>query len=118
MEAWAINRPAPDRGPSVLVCARLLGYMIMHAPIHEGRDNISNEISSCHNFQEMVIAACKYIDHFVRCCECGLKDIIILLLISSHASKPQLDLLKALLPLQAHTLLGRRSATWRTHSDT
>jgi hypothetical protein len=76
MEAWAINRPAPDHGPSVLVCARLLGYMIIHAPIHEGRDNISNEIASCHNFREIGMVACKYIDHFVRCCECGVKDIL------------------------------------------
>jgi hypothetical protein len=49
--------------------------MLIHAPIHEGHNNISNKIASCHNCQEMGMVACKYIDHFVRCCECGIKDI-------------------------------------------
>jgi len=49
--------------------------MLIHAPIHEGHNNISNKISSCHNCQEMGMVACKYIDHFVCCCECGIKDI-------------------------------------------
>lgn len=31
--------------PSLLVCSRLLGYMMTHAPVHEGRDNISSAVT-------------------------------------------------------------------------
>ena len=75
MEAYALGLPPQDRGPSVLVCARFLGYMILHAPPGQGRNNISTEIASCNNnFTRLCEVACKYIDHFVRWCECVVKD--------------------------------------------
>lgn len=87
MEAWAIGHHAQAlSGPSVLVCARLLGYMIIHAPTHAGRDNISSEITSCRNYQEKCTVACTYIDHFVRCCECGITNILSCLLLIGSKS--------------------------------
>jgi hypothetical protein len=56
-------------GPSSLVCARLLGYMIIHLPTNNGRTNISNEINSCGGLDNLHELAKLYIDHFLRSCE-------------------------------------------------
>jgi hypothetical protein len=52
-----------------LVCARLLGFMIIHAPSASGRDNITQEIISCCNGEKFRDLAKYYVDHFLRCCE-------------------------------------------------
>src|ERR1700734_3631795 len=60
--------PVPS-GVSSLVCARLLGYMILHAPTDVGRGNISNEVMSCPNEKHLADMAKLYIQIFLRCCE-------------------------------------------------
>jgi hypothetical protein len=55
--------------PSTQVCARLLGYMIIHSPTDDGRVNIVNEINSCSNDEELHNLAKFYIDNFLRVCE-------------------------------------------------
>jgi hypothetical protein len=71
LETNAFNLPVPDHGPTPLVCARLLGYMILHAPTHAGRSSISIEIVSCNNNPGRLLElASFYFDRFVRCCEC------------------------------------------------
>jgi hypothetical protein len=57
-------------GPSTSVCARLLGYLIIHAPTPGGHINITNEINSCNEDGEKLhILAQFYINHFLRVCE-------------------------------------------------
>ena len=60
--------PVPP-GVSPLVCARLLGYMILYAPTDIGRENISNEVMSCPNEEYLADMAKLYIQIFLRCCE-------------------------------------------------
>jgi len=55
--------------PAPLVCARLLGYMMVHAPIASGRENIANEILACINDTALANLAKFYINHFLRCCK-------------------------------------------------
>jgi hypothetical protein len=62
--------PAPANwyGPPTVVCGRLLGYIIIHAPTEEGRTNITNEINSCENNMSLHKLAKFYVDHFLRPC--------------------------------------------------
>ncbi|KAJ7576913.1 hypothetical protein C8J56DRAFT_375615 [Mycena floridula] len=51
-----------------VIAARLLGYLIIHAPIATGRDNICREINDCQNVhQDLNRLAVLYRDCFVRC---------------------------------------------------
>jgi hypothetical protein len=61
--------PADWTGPPTEVCARLLGYMIIHSPTDDGRTNITNEINSC-NADGMALhkLAKFYVDHYLRPC--------------------------------------------------
>ena len=57
-------------GPPTVVCARLLGYLIVHAPTIHGRTDVANEINSCNNDEEKLhVLAQFYINHFLRVCE-------------------------------------------------
>jgi hypothetical protein len=57
-------------GPPTVVCARLLGYLIIHAPTVSGRTDVANEINSCNNDEEKLhMLAQFYINHFLRVCE-------------------------------------------------
>jgi len=69
-EARAIAglHPVPS-GVTSLVCARLLGYMMLCAPTDTGRENISNEVKSCANTEQLADMAKLYIKTFLRCCE-------------------------------------------------
>ncbi|KAI0246066.1 hypothetical protein BJV78DRAFT_1135986, partial [Lactifluus subvellereus] len=50
-----------------LVCARVLGYLIRHAPTDHGRTNISNEVMDCEDDNKLVELAQLYINNFIRC---------------------------------------------------
>jgi hypothetical protein len=54
---------------TTLVSARLLGYMVIHAPSRSGRDNITQEITSCGDVGKLDDLAKYYIDHLLHCCE-------------------------------------------------
>ena len=56
-------------GPSTLVCARLLGYLILHAPTPGGQTCIVNEINSCNNDEKLHGLAQFYVNYFLRVCE-------------------------------------------------
>ena len=61
--------PANWCGPPTVVCARLLGYIIIHAPTEEGRTNITNEINSCNDDNMTLHRLAKfYVGHFLRPC--------------------------------------------------
>ena len=54
---------------SVLVCARLLGRMVLEAPTDMGRQNISTEIIRSLNDDQLQKLAQSYRDNFIRCCK-------------------------------------------------
>ena len=57
-------------GPPTPVCARLLGYLIIHAPTQRGHVSITNEINSCNgNKMRLHELALFYVNHFLRFCE-------------------------------------------------
>jgi hypothetical protein len=55
--------------PPSLVCARLLGYMLIHAPNDAGRRNVAKDIGSCIDDAKLLELAQLYFCHFVRLCE-------------------------------------------------
>jgi hypothetical protein len=61
--------PVPS-GVTSLVCAWLLGYMILCAPTNTGGENISNKVQSCANTEQLADVAKLYIKTFLHCCEC------------------------------------------------
>ncbi|KAJ8597922.1 hypothetical protein M405DRAFT_779057 [Rhizopogon salebrosus TDB-379] len=66
---------ASDTGghkPSELVCARLLGYMLIHAPVDTGRDHLAKEILSCTGDDGLKQLGKFYFDHFIRLCAYSL----------------------------------------------
>lgn len=68
-ENAAVGMVAPDHWTDI-IAARVLGYLVIHAPIDSGRDNICREINDCHhNHQKLNLLATLYRDCFVRCCE-------------------------------------------------
>jgi len=108
----------PACGPSAPICARLLGYMLLHAPTEIGHNNIANEVFDCHNFGELCQVACKYINNFLRCCECVVKVFYVMVLIGLHALGFQSGLPRVLLPRQAIILPGHHLTMSRTHLGT
>ncbi|KAH7908515.1 hypothetical protein BJ138DRAFT_1091111 [Hygrophoropsis aurantiaca] len=66
-EKNAASVPPPLSGPSRLVCARLLGYIIREALTDCGRDTISNEIKDCADEDALVVLATLYLNYFIRC---------------------------------------------------
>lgn len=63
------------RRPSPLVCARLLGYMLIHAPVQTGKEHLSREIVACINDEDLRNLGEFYDQHFVRLCEWLLKSL-------------------------------------------
>ena len=57
---------------SVLVCARLLGRMILEAPGDAGRMEFSREVSRCGDDMQLQNVADIYKDHFLRICKSKL----------------------------------------------
>lgn len=53
----------------VLVCARFLGYMLLHAPTDGGREDFGWEIYRCSNDDAMQQLAQIYSDHLLRICK-------------------------------------------------
>jgi hypothetical protein len=58
--------------PSELVCARLLGYMLIHAPVDTGRDYLAKVILSCTDDDGLKRLGKFYFDHFIRLCAYSL----------------------------------------------
>jgi len=54
---------------SPLVCARILGYMIIHAPVKTGRVWISEQIMKCGDDEALERLGEFFCDHFIRVCE-------------------------------------------------
>ncbi|KAG8932747.1 hypothetical protein FRC03_007550 [Tulasnella sp. 419] len=67
LERRSMNVQPPKSGPSALVCARFLGYMILEAPTDVGRLNFANELMTDSKDAALCGLAKFYIDHFVRC---------------------------------------------------
>jgi len=68
-ETHAPDFPAPRSGPTRLICARLLGYIVLEAPGDKGRDTMSREIMSAANGAALDTLAKYFLHHFIRCCE-------------------------------------------------
>ena len=57
-------------GPLTLVCSRLLGYLILHAPTPGGQMCIMNEINSCDDDEEKLHRLAQfYVNYFLHVCE-------------------------------------------------
>ncbi|KAJ8593210.1 hypothetical protein M405DRAFT_931012 [Rhizopogon salebrosus TDB-379] len=52
--------------PPSLLCARLLGYMLIHAPNNTGRHNVASDIGDCTDDAKLLELAQLYFCHFVR----------------------------------------------------
>ena len=72
----AFERCASDSGPSpsALVCARILGYMLIHAPVQTGRYYIAGKVVECANDTALRKLGEFYYDHFVCLCEYSSKS--------------------------------------------
>lgn len=57
---------------SPLVCARLLGRLLLEAPTDDGRANVASEIMRCQDESNLQQLANLYKDHFIRCCKSKL----------------------------------------------
>lgn len=68
-EAIAGSHPVVSGLQSVTL-ARVLGYLILHAPTELGRVNVSNEVTSCGTTQKLADMAKLYVTTLIRCCEC------------------------------------------------
>ncbi|KZP08743.1 hypothetical protein FIBSPDRAFT_964551 [Athelia psychrophila] len=66
MEAIAGLHPVISGLQSVAL-ARVLGYMIIHAPTALGRTNISNAVMSCATTERLADVAKLYVTHFIGC---------------------------------------------------
>ena len=53
-EARLIQQSHPEASPTWLVCARVLGYLIRHAPTDHGCTNISNEVMDYEDDNKLV----------------------------------------------------------------
>lgn len=74
-ETHAPDFPPPRSGPTRLVSARLLGYMMLEAPGDKGRDTMSREIISATSDAAIDSLAKHFLYHFVRCCEYSVISI-------------------------------------------
>ncbi|KAG5653993.1 hypothetical protein H0H81_008575 [Sphagnurus paluster] len=52
-----------------LIAARILGYLLLHAPMEEGRIFLSEEIMACLDARAMFDLARVYNDNLIRICE-------------------------------------------------
>ncbi|KAG8929474.1 hypothetical protein FRC02_005533 [Tulasnella sp. 418] len=84
----AMNVQQLKSGPTVLVCARFLGYVILEAPTTTGQENFAREVTSCQDGATLCKLAKFYIDHFVRCFRAAKGRTPIP---SEHPSRPSFD---------------------------
>jgi hypothetical protein len=59
-----LRQPLPQ-----LVCARILGYMLIHTPVVTGRDYLAQEIVDCADDDALWKLGQFYDNHFIRPCE-------------------------------------------------
>lgn len=90
------HTPNLNSKPPTLVCARLLGYLLIHALVDKGRDSVADDILNCRCNEDLIELADFFITHLFRCCEYPLKlmhtrsrVIIHDLDISDFQSRPQ-----------------------------
>src|ERR1700761_1477032 len=68
-ERRAIHALPPRSDPSLLVCARFLGYMIRYASTNDGRRNMSQDVLSCIDDCALWELGQLYTIHLFSCCE-------------------------------------------------
>ena len=61
---------------SPLVCARILGYMLIHAPVESGRIWLSEQIIKCENDGALKQLGEFFCDHFIRVCKYLMKSCV------------------------------------------
>jgi len=82
-------------GPPTSVCARLLGYLTIHAPTVSGRTDVTNEINCCNNDEEKLHTLAQfYINHFLRVFRQNKGRTPVP---SGHVSRPSFDDMQATL---------------------
>lgn len=67
-EAAVVNQLSSDP-LSPVIYARLIGYLIIHAPTTGGRDIICSEVDGCHTTNALTDLAKQYMDFFIHWCE-------------------------------------------------
>ncbi|KAF8576970.1 hypothetical protein K439DRAFT_591408 [Ramaria rubella] len=92
------NTPTPWKsGPSSLVCAKLLGYMIIHSLTAEGHMNIAKEINSFSKGVAQLYQLAKfYIDRYLRVFRQNKGRTPV---VASHPSRPSFDAIQEKLKL-------------------
>ncbi|KDQ54715.1 hypothetical protein JAAARDRAFT_402182 [Jaapia argillacea MUCL 33604] len=75
-------------GTPGLVCARMLGYMILFAPVDSGRNYVSAEVNGCENEEALGRLADIYISFFARCFKASKGRTPTP---STHPSRPSFD---------------------------
>ncbi|EIM91014.1 uncharacterized protein STEHIDRAFT_152697 [Stereum hirsutum FP-91666 SS1] len=93
-ETNVLANPAalPQTGKlSPLICARLIGRLLLEAPTDDGRANVASEIVRCQDDTNLQNMANLYKDHFIRC---FYKTNGRTPAPSSHPSAPSFDLKK------------------------
>ncbi|KAF8322435.1 hypothetical protein F5887DRAFT_1142921 [Amanita rubescens] len=83
-------------GLSLLVCARILGYLLKFAPTTEGCATFAREVNSCCDDSALIALADKYTENFVRCCDQTHQKPHPTPAPSDHPSRPSFDIAKAL----------------------
>ncbi|KAA1472924.1 hypothetical protein DENSPDRAFT_839317 [Dentipellis sp. KUC8613] len=95
LESKVLDDPAaviPQKGSlPPLVCARLLGQLLLEAPIADGRTNVASEIVRCKDDDELQQLANLYKNHLLRC---FYRTKGRTPLPSSHPTAPSFDLKK------------------------
>ncbi|KAL1943932.1 hypothetical protein VTO73DRAFT_3750 [Trametes versicolor] len=92
--------PSTKWAPSIcsdsrpLVCARLLGRLLLEAPTEDGRNNVASEIVQCRDDSELFRLANLYKDHFIRLSSTVFREKDRTPAPSSHPSAPSSDLKK------------------------
>ena len=74
----------------VLVCARMLGYVLLEAPTEEGRMEFASEVIRCGNDgdKELQSLAELYKDHLLRVCKSSTYKRVFTALPTSNSLQP------------------------------
>jgi hypothetical protein len=103
----SLRQPSPQ-----LVCARILGYMLIHAPVATGRDYLAQEIVDCTNDETLGKLGKFYDNHLIRLCEYLLRPLYSTTLTILSV---QSNLRRVLHHHHRFTRPGRRSMMFRRH---
>ncbi|KAJ3501682.1 hypothetical protein NLJ89_g9227 [Agrocybe chaxingu] len=107
---------------SALICARLLGYLLLEAPVETGRDKIALKIMQCVDDASLQVLREMYKDHLIRCCqhqsEMGIDAAYLVQLIRLPSTPSSWNTMeKKLQTSRSHIYLGNSSMRQATKAS-